>query len=111
MLRALGAQGIVLDLGPVPASDRRLLPALLRDLRDALPASSRILIVVPPIHDRASQRAAAGYDLRDLSRPATLVLRAFGGKHAERRARIRSHRSAGTSGRCATRWPTPRVRR
>ena len=79
MLRALGARGIVLDLGRVPASDRHLLPALLRDLRAALPASSRILIVVPPIHDRASQRAAAGYDLRDLSRPATLVLRAFGG--------------------------------
>jgi spore germination protein YaaH len=82
MLRTLGAQGIVLDLGQVPASDRLLLPALLRDLRDELPPSSRILIVVPPIHDRASQRAAAGYDLRDLARPATLVLRAWGGKHA-----------------------------
>jgi spore germination protein YaaH len=82
MVRSLGAQGLVLDLGQVPASDRLLLPALLRDLRAALPASSRILIVVPPIHDRASQRAAAGYDLRDLSRPATLVLRAWGGKHA-----------------------------
>ena len=41
-----------------------------------------IMIVVPPIADAASQRAAAGYDLRDLSRPATLVLRAWGGVHA-----------------------------
>jgi spore germination protein len=82
MLRGLRAQGIVLDLGPVPREDRAALPAFLRDLRGRLPATSRIMIVVPPIADAASQRAAAGYDLRDLSRPATLILRAWGGVHA-----------------------------
>jgi spore germination protein YaaH len=82
MLRALGADGIVLDLGPVAAKDRVALPSFLRDLRERLPATSKIMIVVPPIGDAASQRAAAGYDLRDLSRPATLILRAWGGTHA-----------------------------
>ena len=70
----------MLDLGPVPAADRAALPAFVRDLRAALPPSSRILVVVPPITDRASQRRAAGYDLRDLSRPAMLVLRAWAPK-------------------------------
>lgn len=82
MLRALGAQGIVLELGPVPATERTALPSFVRDLRDELPARSRILVVVPPISGAASQRTAAGYDLRDLSRPATLVLRGWGGQHA-----------------------------
>jgi spore germination protein YaaH len=82
MLRTLGAAGLVLDLGRVPANDRLALPALVRDLRTELPTRSRILIVVPPIHDAASQKAAAGYDLRDLSRPATLVLRTWGGRRA-----------------------------
>jgi spore germination protein YaaH len=77
MLRSLAAQGVVLDLGPVPAADRTALPAFVRDIRAALPAGARILVVVPPITDRASQRRAAGYDLRDLSRPALLVLRAW----------------------------------
>jgi spore germination protein YaaH len=77
MLRGLGAQGLVLDLGRVPASARSTLPAFLRDLRAALPAGARVLLVVPPISDAASQQANAGYDLRDLSRPATLVLRAW----------------------------------
>ena len=80
MLRSLGAQGLVLDLGPVPAADRAALPSFVRDLRAALPPGSRILVVVPPITDRASQRRAAGYDLRDLSRPAMLVLRAWAPK-------------------------------
>jgi spore germination protein YaaH len=82
MLRGLGAQGLVLDLGHVPASVRSTLPSFLRDLRTALPASARVLLVVPPISDVASQRANAGYDLRDLSRPATLVLRAWGPRPA-----------------------------
>jgi spore germination protein YaaH len=77
MLRALGAQGLVLDLGPVPAVDRASLPSFVRDLRAALPPGARILVVIPPITDRASRRRAAGYDLRDLSRPAMLVLRAW----------------------------------
>jgi len=55
MLRGLGAQGIVLDLGHVPANVRSTLP----------------------ISGAASQQANAGYDLRDLSRPATLVVRAW----------------------------------
>jgi spore germination protein YaaH len=79
MLRALSAQGIVLDLGNVPARDRAALPAFLRTLRAALPPTSRILLVVPPVSDARSRRAAAGYDLRDLARPATLVLRAWRG--------------------------------
>jgi spore germination protein YaaH len=87
MLRALGAQGLVLDLGPVPAVDRTALPAFVRDLRAALPQSARILVVVPPITDRASQRRAAGYDLRDLSRPALLVLRAWAPKPSSDGAR------------------------
>jgi spore germination protein YaaH len=77
MVRALGAQGVVLDLGEVPAADRAALPAFLRDLRSAMPASSRLMLVIPPIRDAASARANAGYDLRDLSRPAVLVLRAW----------------------------------
>jgi spore germination protein len=77
MLRGLGAQGIVLDLGHVPANVRSTLPAFLRDLRSALPAGSRVLLMVPPISGAASQQANAGYDLRDLSRPATLVVRAW----------------------------------
>lgn len=79
ILRALGAQGIVLDLGRIDPSERLALPAFVRDLRAQLPETSRILIVVPPISDAASRSAAAGYDLRDLSRPATLILRAWGG--------------------------------
>jgi spore germination protein YaaH len=79
MVRALSAQGIVLDLGTVRAADRRALPAFLRELRAALPKTSRILLVIPPVSDARSRRAAAGYDLRDLSRPATLVLRAWRG--------------------------------
>jgi spore germination protein YaaH len=77
MVRALGAQGVVLDLGDVPAADRAALPAFLRDLREGMPASARLLLVIPPITDLASARANAGYDLRDLSRPAVLVLRAW----------------------------------
>jgi spore germination protein YaaH len=77
MVRALGAQGIVLDLGDVPAADRAALPAFLRDLRERMPASARVLLVIPPITGPASARANAGYDLRDLSRPAVLVLRAW----------------------------------
>ena len=77
MLRALGAQGVVLDLGDVPAADRATLPAFLRDLREGMPASARLMLVIPPITDAASARAHAGYDLRDLSRPAVLVLRAW----------------------------------
>ena len=77
MVRALGAQGIVLDLGDVPAADRAALPALLRDLREGMPASARLLLVIPPITGPASARANGGYDLRDLSRPAVLVLRAW----------------------------------
>ncbi len=77
MVRALGAQGLVLDLGDVPAADRAALPAFLRDLRAGMPASSRLMLVIPPIRDAASARAHAGYDLRDLSRPAVLVLRAW----------------------------------
>ena len=79
ILRALGAQGIVLDLGRIDPSERLALPAFVRDLRAQLPETSRVLIVVPPISDAASRSAAAGYDLRDLSRPATLILRAWGG--------------------------------
>ena len=82
MLRSLRAQGLVIDLGRIPRKARTTLPAFLRDLRAALPAGSRILIVVPPVSDAASRRRAAGYDLRDLSRPATLVLRAWGGASA-----------------------------
>ena len=59
---------------------------------------------------RASAARAAGYDLRDLSRPATLVLRAWAPDARIRRARIRSRRSPGTSRRCATRSRTPRAR-
>jgi spore germination protein YaaH len=79
MVRALGAKGLVLDLGDVPAADRAALPAFLRDLRAGLPARSSLMLVIPPISDAASARANAGYDLRDLSRPATLVLRAWRG--------------------------------
>jgi spore germination protein YaaH len=80
IVRAVGAQGLVLRLGRVPAADRVALPALLRDIRALLPARDRLMLVIPPIGDAASARSAAGYDLRDLSRPATLVLQAFGGR-------------------------------
>jgi spore germination protein YaaH len=79
IVRALGAKGLVIDLGKIDPSERLALPAFLRDLRTRLPESARILLVVPPVSDAASRRAAEGYDLRDLSRPATLVLRAWGG--------------------------------
>ena len=79
MARAIGAQGLVLELGHVPAADRVALPAFLRDLRAALPAHARLLLVVPPIGDAKTARREPGYDLRDLARPATLVLQAFGG--------------------------------
>jgi spore germination protein len=79
MVRALGAQGLVVDLGQIPASDRAGLPAFLRDIRARLAPSARLLLVIPPIGDARSSRREAGYDLRDLSRPATLVLQAFGG--------------------------------
>ncbi|MEO9176940.1 MAG: hypothetical protein ABI317_15620 [Gaiellales bacterium] len=80
MVRALGAQGLVVDLGQIPAADRAALPAFLRAIRVRLPARTQLLLVVPPIGDAATQRREAGYDLRDLSRPATLVLQAFGGR-------------------------------
>jgi hypothetical protein len=79
MVRALGAQGLVVELGHVPAADRVALPAFLRAIRADLPATARLLLVVPPIGDAATARREAGYDLRDLARPATLVLQAFGG--------------------------------
>jgi spore germination protein YaaH len=80
MVRALGAQGLVVDVGQIPATDRVALPAFLRDLRARLPASAQLLLVIPPIGDAATQRHEGGYDLRDLARPATLVLQAFGGR-------------------------------
>jgi spore germination protein YaaH len=80
MVRALGAQGLVLDLGRVPAADRQALPAFLRELGARLPEASRLMVVIPPITGAVSARAHSGYDLRDLSRPATLVLRAWGGQ-------------------------------
>jgi spore germination protein len=80
MVRALGAQGLVLELGHVPAADRSALPAFLRDIRANLPAHAQLLLVIPPIGDAKTARGEAGYDLRDLSRPATLVLQAFGGR-------------------------------
>jgi spore germination protein YaaH len=80
MVHALGAQGLVVELGQIPAADRAALPAFLRELRVRLPARAQLLLVVPPIGDAATQRREAGYDLRDLSRPATLVLQAFGGR-------------------------------
>ncbi len=86
MLRSLGAQGLVLDLGPVPAADRAALARVrCATCAPRCRAARASCVVVPPITDRASQRRAAGYDLRDLSRPATLVLRACGGRSRVRR--------------------------
>jgi hypothetical protein len=79
MVRALGAQGLVVNLGHVPASARTGLPSLLRELRRGLPARDRLLLVVPPIDGSTAARRESGYDLRDLARPATLVVQTFGG--------------------------------
>jgi spore germination protein YaaH len=79
MTRALGAQGLVVNLGHVPASARTGLPSFLRELRSGLPARDRLLLVVPPIDGSTAARRESGYDLRDLARPATLVVQAFGG--------------------------------
>ena len=59
---------------PIASPCRRSCASSARPARQA-----RLLLVVPPIGDATTARREDGYDLRDLARPATLVLQAFGG--------------------------------
>jgi hypothetical protein len=74
-LQAIGADGVVLDMDEVPIAGRVAYPELVRDLRRRLGAEATIVVVAP---SAAATGAARGYDLRDLARPAHVLIEAWG---------------------------------
>jgi spore germination protein YaaH len=74
-LQALGADGVVLDMDEVPIAGRTAYPELVRDLRRRLGEEATIVVVAP---SAAATGAARGYDLRDLARPALVLVEAWG---------------------------------
>lgn len=77
-LHGQDARGVVLDLGDLPPDVRAAYPAFVRALKNELGDDLfQIYVAVPPVTDAGDARRAAGYDVRDLARPAVLLLKAW----------------------------------
>jgi hypothetical protein len=74
-LSVLGAAGVVLDIPDVPAAARRDYPELVRALAER--TRRPVYVAVPAFPNEEASHADWGYDLRDLARPATLLVRSF----------------------------------
>ena len=74
-LKTVHADGVVLDVDDVPGSGREAYPQLVRTLRKLLGEDATIIVSVPA---SAALGWATGYDLRDLSRPALVLVDAYG---------------------------------
>ena len=76
-LGATGADGVVLDIASVPAEARRSYPAFVRTLATLLGPRRTVFVTVPGVADDAEAGALAGYDVRDLARPAYVIVRSL----------------------------------
>ena len=74
-LKTIHADGVLLDVDDVPSSGRKAYPQLVRTLRKLLGEDATIVVSVPA---SAALGWATGYDLRDLSRPALVLVDAYG---------------------------------
>ena len=74
-LKTIHADGVLLDVDDVPSSGRTAYPQLVRTLRKLLGEDATIVVSVPA---SAALGWATGYDLRDLSRPALVLVDAYG---------------------------------
>jgi spore germination protein YaaH len=74
-LKTIHADGVLLDVDDVPASGREQFPELVRTLRKLMGDEATIVVSVPA---SAALGWATGYDLRDLSRPALVLVDAYG---------------------------------
>lgn len=74
-LKTVDADGVILDVDEVPPSGRQALPALVRTLRKLLGEDATIIVSVPAA---AALDTDTGYDLRDLARPALVLVDAYG---------------------------------
>jgi hypothetical protein len=81
-LRAGGHHAVFLDLATVPASARATYPTFVRTLSRLLGPGAAVYVGVPAVSGDDEAARAAGYDLRDLARPAWLVVASFD-EHAE----------------------------
>lgn len=75
-LRALGAQGVVLDWRDLPPTARKQYPIFVHELRVQLGQAAQIVVTVPPLRTLIALKRGS-YDLRALSRPARLLVLAW----------------------------------
>ena len=105
-LSVLGAAGVVLDIPDVPAAARRDYPDFVREL--ARRTGKPVYVTVPAFANEQESHQDWGYDLRDLARPATLLVRSFT-EHDEPPRPARWRASTGSAPSCATRRRTRRA--